>query len=74
MQLPTHVEYPIIAIGDLHGRLKWLDKLVAKLAKEQQYAKWVYSLPGYSVDEILKPRSQLLAEPKKEATPEPVKK
>lgn len=31
MQLPAHVEYPIIAIGDLHGRVKWLDKLVAKL-------------------------------------------
>jgi hypothetical protein len=42
------------------------DKLAAKLAKEQQYEKWVYDLPAYSVDEILKTRSQLLAEVKKE--------
>ena len=45
-------------------------KLAAKLAKEQQYEKWVYLLPAYSVDEVLKTRGQLLAEPKKEtATP-----
>lgn len=31
MLLPARVEYPIIAIGDLHGRVEWLDKLVAKL-------------------------------------------
>ena len=31
MQLPTRVEYPVIAIGDLHGRVGWLDKLVAQL-------------------------------------------
>lgn len=31
MQLPTHVEYPVIAVGDLHGRVQWLDKLVARL-------------------------------------------
>jgi serine/threonine protein phosphatase 1 len=31
MQLPTRLEYPVIAIGDLHGRAEWLDKLVAKL-------------------------------------------
>ncbi|HUR54174.1 MAG TPA: metallophosphoesterase [Gemmataceae bacterium] len=31
MNLPTTVEYPVIAIGDLHGRVEWLDKLVAKL-------------------------------------------
>ena len=33
MTLPTTVDYPIIAIGDLHGRLAWLDKLIAKLEK-----------------------------------------
>jgi serine/threonine protein phosphatase 1 len=33
VQLPAHVEYPIIAIGDLHGRVQWLDKLVARLRK-----------------------------------------
>jgi serine/threonine protein phosphatase 1 len=31
MNLPTTVDYPVIAIGDLHGRVEWLDKLVAKL-------------------------------------------
>ena len=31
MQLPQRVEYPIVAIGDLHGRVEWLDKLVARL-------------------------------------------
>lgn len=33
MNLPTVVEYPIIAIGDLHGRVEWLDKLVVNLKK-----------------------------------------
>ncbi len=37
MQLPTRVEYPVIAIGDLHGRVAWLDKLVANL---RQRADW----------------------------------
>ena len=31
MQLPAHVGYPVVAIGDLHGRVEWLDRLVAKL-------------------------------------------
>lgn len=31
MNLPTTIEYPIIAIGDLHGRVAWLDRLVARL-------------------------------------------
>jgi len=33
MELPARVEYPVIAIGDLHGRVEWLDKLVAKLRR-----------------------------------------
>ena len=37
-------------------------KLAEKLAKEKAFATWVYQLPAYSVDEILKPRQQLLAE------------
>ena len=36
--------------------------LVTKLAKEQQFTNWVYQLPAYMVDEILKPRHELLAE------------
>ena len=37
-------------------------KLAEKLAKEKAFANWVYQLPAFSVDEILKPRQQLLAE------------
>jgi serine/threonine protein phosphatase 1 len=37
MKLPTTVEYPIIAIGDLHGQVAWLDKLVVKL---EQLPEW----------------------------------
>lgn len=37
MQLPMHVEYPVIAIGDLHGRVEWLDRLVAKLRKRPEW-------------------------------------
>jgi serine/threonine protein phosphatase 1 len=33
MHLPTAAEYPIVAIGDLHGRVGWLDKLAAKLER-----------------------------------------
>jgi serine/threonine protein phosphatase 1 len=31
MPLPTTVAYPVLAIGDLHGRVEWLDKLVRRL-------------------------------------------
>lgn len=31
MHLPTTIEYPVIAVGDLHGRVEWLDRLIAKL-------------------------------------------
>ena len=37
MNLPTTVEYPMIVIGDLHGRVAWLDRLVAKL---RQLPEW----------------------------------
>jgi serine/threonine protein phosphatase 1 len=33
MLLPTTVDYPIIAVGDLHGRVEWLDRLIAKLRR-----------------------------------------
>jgi serine/threonine protein phosphatase 1 len=33
MQLPAHLDYPIIAIGDLHGQLEFLDRLIARLRK-----------------------------------------
>lgn len=31
MQLPTRLEYPLVAIGDLHGQSEFLDRLIAKL-------------------------------------------
>ena len=37
-------------------------KLAEKLAKEKALANWVFLMPSYTVDEILKPRSQLLVE------------
>ena len=37
-QLPVHLEYPIIAIGDLHGRAAWLKKLASKLAKLPEWS------------------------------------
>ena len=37
MNLPTTVEYPIIAIGDLHGRIEWLNKLITRL---EQLPEW----------------------------------
>lgn len=40
-------------------------KLTEKLAKETQFTNWVYQLPAYSVDQILKTRNQLLEESKK---------
>jgi hypothetical protein len=38
--------------------------LADKLAKESQFTNWVYQLPAYSIDEILKTRSQLMEEAK----------
>jgi serine/threonine protein phosphatase 1 len=44
MQLPTRIEYPIIAIGDLHGRVVWLDRLITRLRlrPEWPHAKLVF--------------------------------
>jgi serine/threonine protein phosphatase 1 len=39
MELPSRVDYPVIAIGDLHGRIEWLDKLVAKLRQLPEWPK-----------------------------------
>jgi serine/threonine protein phosphatase 1 len=38
MQLPARVEYPVIAVGDLHGRVEWLDELVAKLRRRPEWS------------------------------------
>jgi len=37
MELPTTVEYPVVAVGDLHGRVEWLDKLVTKLRARPEW-------------------------------------
>jgi serine/threonine protein phosphatase 1 len=37
MELPTRVEYPVVAVGDLHGRVEWLDRLVAKLRRRPEW-------------------------------------
>lgn len=43
--------------------------LADKLAKESAFTNWVYQMPGYSLDEILKTRSQLLEEPSTNSAP-----
>ncbi len=50
--------YPVsFAISALHSAPA---PAADKVAKAAQYAHWVYYFPSYSIDEILKPRSQLL--------------
>lgn len=36
--------------------------LADKLAKEQAFTNWVYQMPSYSLDEVLKTRQQLMVE------------
>jgi hypothetical protein len=44
--------------------------LTDKLAKEKQFGGWIFKVPSYSLSSIIKPRSQLLVEPKAaETTP-----
>ncbi|MCI0704062.1 MAG: metallophosphoesterase [Planctomycetia bacterium] len=50
MQLPMHVEYPVIAIGDLHGRVEWLDALVAKLRQRPEWPEAKFVFLGDLVD------------------------
>ena len=49
-------------------------KLVEKLASETRLTNWIYFVPGYTVDSLLKSRSQLLAEVKKDEKPAPAAK
>ena len=47
---------------DATGSASKNDKELAdKLAQGKQFANWTYKIPGYSVETLLKPRSQLLA-------------
>jgi hypothetical protein len=51
------------------------DKLHEKLKKEEQFEKWTYIVSKYTVDALLKPRTDFFAEKKEEnteATPPPV--
>jgi Domain of unknown function (DUF4340) len=50
------------------------DKLSAKLAKEKKLEGWIYSVPAYSIDPILKTRGQLLAETRTNEPPQAAKK
>jgi len=42
-------------------------KLARKLAREKQYEHWIYKVPAYLGDPLLKTRSQLLVETKTNA-------
>lgn len=50
MILPAAVEYPAIAVGDLHGRVEWLDKLVAKLERLPEWPAARFVFLGDLVD------------------------
>ena len=47
--------------------------LTEKLAKEQGFTNWVYQMPSYSLDEVLKTRQQLLVEASTNSTASPPK-
>jgi hypothetical protein len=42
-------------------------KSVDKLKQEQAFQQWTYLVPSYTVDQVLKERSELLAEKKTES-------
>ena len=44
-------------------------KLASKLASETRLANWIYFVPGYTVESLLKPRGELLADTKKDEKP-----
>jgi hypothetical protein len=48
-------------------------KLADKLANETRLAKWIYLVPGYAVEPLLKPRGDLLAEANQDSQPAPAK-
>ena len=48
-------------------------KLEEKLAAEKKFEKWTYLVSGWTVDSLLKERSQLLVEKKEEAKKEEAK-
>jgi hypothetical protein len=48
-------------------------KLAEKLAREQHFANWIYQVPTYTVDPLLKPSRDLLAEVKADTEAKPEK-
>ena len=48
-------------------------ELTGKLVREKQFENWVYFLPSFSVDEILKPRGRLLTETNSETSAQTAK-
>jgi hypothetical protein len=46
-------------------------KLAEKLSHEKQFQNWIYYMPAFTLDQILKPKNQLLAEEKKDAPSPP---
>jgi serine/threonine protein phosphatase 1 len=50
MQLPARVGYPIFAVGDLHGRDEWLDRLVARLRARPEWPAARFVFLGDLVD------------------------
>src|ERR1700733_978593 len=68
MTLPTNLDYPIIAIADLHGQLEQLERLVARLEMTSEwddcalvflgdYVDRGEDVPG-TIDIVLEVRSQ----------------
>ena len=49
-QLPARVGYPVVAVGDLHGRVEWLDRLVAKLRARPEWPRASLVFLGDLVD------------------------
>jgi hypothetical protein len=52
--------------GEFQARQK---SLAEKLAKESAITNWVYQLPAYGLDEVLKLRPQLMADAATNAVP-----
>jgi hypothetical protein len=40
-------------------------KLLKKLKEEESYQEWIYVLPSYGIDKVLKKRSDFISPPKK---------
>jgi serine/threonine protein phosphatase 1 len=68
MQLPARVEYPVFAVGDLHGRVDWLNKLVTKLRARPEWPRAKFVFLGdlvdrhYKVKQLVQRVLELIAE------------